>query len=268
MSYRNGFLIGLAGLFGATSADAAIISSATGRRAIRTGGTYQIRTTTRGQRQIIITIDPSITTAFRVDVSYPSNLVAPDGFAGFGVGLPSTAIEYIPPYGNPKPLIPATLTAPGKGGDGVISNIEGEIVGPVTGFQAPGTMPDLAGAPIANPAGGSNLFNLIFDDRAPEQDKVFKILGFDARGIDPANAGQVSDNFIDAVIDDPTDPLNGQVFHFSGEDIEQGYIIVPGEKNGGVGQVPLPSAIWGGLVVGAVVVGWHAKRRKMSAECA
>lgn len=260
MSFRRCLLAGVALAFCVDSASAALVTTITGKRTVRTGGTYQIRTTTRGQRQIIITVDPSVTTAFRLDVSYPSGIVTPDGFTSFGNTLAPSAIEYVPPYGNlsapTSQLVNATID--GTRG-GLISNVEGALLpaldtvagfGPVTDSPAPN-----------NSSGGSDLFRLIFNDNNPGVEKVFQILGFDSKGVSADNAPYVADNFLTARIDDPQDPDFGQFVTFSGEQIQQSFIVVPAEDtSGNPGGVPLPPAVWGGLALGGIAV-WRTRRR-------
>src|SRR4051812_20837094 len=81
------------------AAEAAIINAATGRRRATLSGQVKITTTTTGQRQIAIKIDPDVTTAFRLDVLYPSDSVTPVAFGGFNTLLQNEAIVYVEPYG-------------------------------------------------------------------------------------------------------------------------------------------------------------------------
>jgi hypothetical protein len=85
------------------SVDAAIINAASGKRRAKTRGTVTITTTTSGQRQIAIKIDPDVTTAFRLDVLYPDESVTPVGFAGFNTTLQNEAIVYVEPYASAGP---------------------------------------------------------------------------------------------------------------------------------------------------------------------
>src|SRR3954467_9561873 len=66
----------------------------------KTSGTAVVITNTKGQRQIAITIDPGVVTAFRLDVAYQSDFVTPMLFDGIHSALPQDAIEFIPPYGG------------------------------------------------------------------------------------------------------------------------------------------------------------------------
>src|SRR6185436_18421468 len=79
-------------------AGAAIITGVGGKRTAKTGGTAVIKTTTTGQRQIAITIDPGVTTAFRLDFLFPNELVTLVAVSDIGPELLDEAIDYVPPY--------------------------------------------------------------------------------------------------------------------------------------------------------------------------
>lgn len=208
----------------ASDSEAALITSARGR--VSTKGRARITLNTRGQRQIAITIDPSVTTSFRLDFAYPADLVTPVDFGGFNVSLATTAIEYVAPYGpGPSgPLLIAGVTP----SNGIIADITGQVTPSVTP-PAPN-----------NSEGGSDLFTLYFIDNNPYVDKVFNILGFDGRGVPPEYARYVSDNYIEGYVDD-------QFVRFEGDQIEGASIFVaalPDPK-----QIPLPLSLWTGLTL-------------------
>src|SRR5580765_7058195 len=186
--------IGVAVLAGGEASDAALIKNI----GAKTSGTVKITTTTKGQRQIALTIDPGgAVTAFRLDVVYQPKFVTPEAFDGFVPFLTDEAVQFVPPYGGAvgggATILPTT--------PGLISNVEGAYV-----FPAP-VGPLAAPAPVPNrPDGGSDLFTLFFIDNAPTVDKVFTILGVDDKGIDPDFAPYIADNFLDIYVDDPNDP--------------------------------------------------------------
>jgi hypothetical protein len=77
--------------------------------------------------------------------------------------------------------------------------------------------------------------------------------------VDPTFGKFIEDNFLDALVSDPEDPLFGQIVHFRGEEIEAGEIVVEGIDvgggNGPGGGIPLPPAVWMGMIgAGAVVL--------------
>src|SRR5437667_7421154 len=190
-------------------AGAAIIT-ASGSKTAKTSGMARVITTTKGQRQILITIDPRVATAFRLDVVYPMDLVTPAGFDGISPFATDEGVTLVPPYtggvGGGAMILPgfAGLKA------GLISNVEGRYV-----FGAAPPVPNRAD-------GNSDLFTLSFIDLAPEQDKVFTVLGLETKGINPDFARFISDNFIDIF-----DPQTGEIVRYEGEQIEAATIIVP-----------------------------------------
>lgn len=225
----------------------AIIRLAGGKRRASPLGTYRI-VRTAGQRQILITIDPWETQDFQLDMFYPADLVAPAGFNGFNADLAGPAITYEGPYQAAGVRPPQVLQS---GIGGVISNCAGQA--------APGTPP---AALANNGAGGSNLFTLTFIDNAPRQAKVFTIMGAGAQGVDPTYLPFVADNFITARLNDPNDPLNGELFRFDADQIDLANIVVPGEdENGNPIPIPLPGALAMGGVLAAAALG--CSRRKM-----
>jgi hypothetical protein len=210
-------------------------------------------TTTKGQRLIAITIDPGVVTAFQLDVTFPNLFVAPVAASGIGGLLPGQAIDFIAPYGGAIGGGASILPMPGAGTDGLINNISGQASFP-PGF-----------APAANrPDGGSDLFTLYFIDNAPTVDKVFTILGVDSKGIDPDLARYISDNYLDVYIDDPNDPLNGQIVRYTGEQIEAATIIVPGIPKDS--SVPLPLSVWSGLIGSGVIAVVSRKTRRTAID--
>jgi hypothetical protein len=247
----------------AESSRAAIIANANGRRTVKTTGKVTIKTTTGGQRQIAITIDPDITTGFRLDILYPEDLAEPINFSGFNTFLSSGAIQFIAPFvptttiGTDAP----TILPPGvTGGGGLISNIEGMSSLPGPGFGPIGAAPPTDG--------GTDLFTLFFIDKDPTADKVFTVLGLDEKGIDPSLARFIADNYIDILVDDPSDPLNGQVVRIGGNGIDRTDILVPGIKiDTDPNAVPLPPAAWAGLVGGGMALRVAYARRKARAVC-
>ena len=58
----------------------------------------RVITTTKGQRQILITIDPRAATAFRLDVVYPSEFVTLAGFDGIRPFATDEGVTLVPPY--------------------------------------------------------------------------------------------------------------------------------------------------------------------------
>jgi hypothetical protein len=235
----------------AESSPAAIINNANGRRTVKTTGKVTIKTTTSGQRQIAITIDPDITTGFRLDILYPEELAEPVNFGGFNTFLSGGAIQFIAPF-VPTTSIGAdapTILPPAAhgGGGGLISNIEG-----MSSLPAPAFGP-VAAAPPED--GGTDLFTLFFIDKDPTADKVFTVLGLDEKGIDPSLARFIEDNYIDILVDDPSDPLNGQIVRIDGNGIDRTDIFVPGIHIGGdPNPVPLPPAAWAGLAGAAGIL--------------
>jgi hypothetical protein len=259
VSFRNSaFLaLGVLSLLAATS-QAAIINNANGRRTVKTTGKVTIKTTTRGQRQIAITIDPDITTGFRLDILYPEDLAEPVNFGGFNTFLSSGAIEFIEPF-VPTTTIgvdaPSILPPGATGGGGLISNIEGMASLPGPGFGPIGAAPPVDG--------GTDLFTISFIDKDPTADKVFTVLGVDDKGIDPSLARFIADNYIDILIDDPSDPLNGQVVRIGGNGIDRTDIFVPGIKiDTDPNAVPLPAAVWMGLAGGVGVLVRRVRSRR------
>jgi hypothetical protein len=237
------------GLTVAEPVSAAIIQNANGRRTVKTKGSVKITTTTSGQRRIAITIDPEITTAFRLDVLYPEDLVEPVGFGGFNTSLNSAAITFVEPYVPAQTLVPPMLLGPADNGGagGMISNIEGAFAG-MRGFDPLDPQPN-------RDDGGSDLFTLTFIDLNPRADKVFTVLGVDEKGIDPSFRRFIEDNFLEIKIDDPGDPLDGQIVRIGGDGIERTEIFVPGVSGGDTTRpVPLPAAVWVGIVLGVGVV--------------
>ena len=225
-----GFLIAVS-----QCAQGAIIN-ASGSKTAKTSGQARVITNTRGQRQILITIDPAVATAFRLDVVYPSEFVTLAGFDGISPFATDEGVTLVPPY---------------VGGVGGGATILPSIAGPKVGLinDVEGRYPLGAAPPVPNRAdGNSDLFTLSFIDLAPEQDKVFTVLGLDTKGIDPDFARFISDNFLD-IFDSDT----GQIVHYEGEQIEAATIIVPGISGGGApGSVPLPAGVWVGLSGGAL----------------
>src|SRR5258707_1276138 len=118
-------LVAAALLSVAIDASAAIITVA-GRK-VKLAASVRIATNTKGQRQILITIDPGITTAFNIDVAYPAKLAQPDSDDGSGTLLPSAAIAYVAPYGvlgGGATIARAGIGAPP--GIGVVNNVQGQ----------------------------------------------------------------------------------------------------------------------------------------------
>jgi hypothetical protein len=221
-------------------AQAAIIT-ASGSRTAKTSGMARVVTNTKGQRQILITIDPGVATAFQLDVVYPDDLVAPAGFDGINPFATDEGVTLVPPYtggvGGGASILPGFTGLKGVGG--LISNVEGRYV-----FGAAPPVPNRAD-------GNSDLFTLSFIDLAPERDKVFTVLGLTTKGIDPDFARYISDNFLDVF-----DPETGQIVHYEGEQTEAATIIVPGISGGGPGTVPLPAGVWVGLICGPIILLW------------
>jgi hypothetical protein len=238
------------------SAHGALITAAGGRRKAKTSGTYKITTTTQGQRQIAIAIDPSVTTAFRLDVIFPDGLVTPVSLSDTNSELTDDGIDYFEPYvaSGPRASILPGLTDVG----GIISNVEGRLAAQTV----EGAAPEL---PAPNrPDGGSDLFTLYFIDHAPEETKHFMIVGVSDRGVDPSFDRYIGDNYLEALIDDPDDPLHGQLYRFAGDEIEAGIITIPGlETHGGPGGVPLPPAVLSGVAGAAAVLVRRAHRPRL-----
>jgi hypothetical protein len=237
----------------ATDASAALIQVA-GRKA-RLSASVKIATNTKGQRQILITIDPGVTTAFNVDVAYPEKLVTPDFQPGVGSGGTLgalTPVTYLPPYGPTGGMGAPLIHAGVLNAISLVSNIQGRYPTLVGGAR-----------PMPNRADGhSDLFTLTFNDNAPDQPRVFTVLGVGVGGsIDPALAPYVADNFIDAFIDDPADPLDGQTLHFTGDQIEMLSIVVPADARGAdLPGVPLPAGLFGGAAAGGLALARRVRR--------
>src|SRR5690348_2605611 len=87
-----GFLIALS-----QCAQGAIIT-ASGSKTAKTSGQARVITNTRGQRQILITIDPAVATAFRLDVVYPSEFATLTGFDGISPFATDEGVTLVPPY--------------------------------------------------------------------------------------------------------------------------------------------------------------------------
>jgi hypothetical protein len=251
----------------ADCASAAIITNASGRRTVKPSATVTIRTTTSGQRQIAIRIDPEIPLAFRLDVAYPEEWVQPVNFGGINTSLNGSAIEFIEPYLPVGGFGLAMVTTTDEGG-GLISNIEGRYAPDrVRSELTPDGAAPLDDTPVGNrPDGGADLFTLYFVDNAPDEDKTFTVLGVEPRGVDPTYERYIADNFLDLKIDDPTDPRNGELVRISGFDIERLDIFVPGARREGDPSdprpVPLPAAVWAGLLGGALA--FRKRRSRVS----
>jgi hypothetical protein len=113
------------------------------------------------------------------------------------------------------------------------------------------------------PDGGSDLFTLYFIDHDPARDKTFQILGTGDTGVAPEFAGYVADNYLHVLVDDPTDPLYGQIVRLTGDEIDGATIFVPGIPREPGPAVPLPGAAVSGLAgAGAVwLTRWKGRRR-------
>jgi hypothetical protein len=234
-----GFLVALSQCAGAA------IITASGSKTAKTSGMARVVTTTKGQRQILITIDPGVATAFRLDVAYPMDLVTLAGFDGINPFATDEGVTLVPPY-----------TGGVGGGATILPKFAGLKVGLINDVE--GRYPLVAAPPVPNRAdGNSDLFTLSFIDLAPEQDKVFTVLGLDAKGIDPDFARLISDNYLDVY-----DSETGQIVHYDGEQIEAATIIVPGIAGGGPGAVPSPAGVWVGLMCcgAAVPAAWYLRR--------
>src|SRR5437899_676305 len=136
------------------SARAAIIT-ASGSKTAKTSGMARVVTTTKGQRQILITIDPGVATAFQLDVVYPLDLVTPGGFDGIIPFATDEGVTLVPPY-----------TGGVGGGATILPGFAGLKVGLINDVE--GRYPLGAAPPVPNrPDGNSDLFTLSFIDLAP-----------------------------------------------------------------------------------------------------
>jgi hypothetical protein len=180
-------------------------------------------TTTSGQRNILMNVDPFNVASFQLDVSFEADkamFVGVQGLNGYIVDDFHLTIN---------------------GNMGIIDNIHGFY----PGFNDRLTDGDLEGPitngvpnPPAPPAGEIDIFQLRFIDLRPDLDKLFGVFagGPDdyMTGFDPATGG-----FTNAV-----GPFNGQT------GVQSAFSTVPGIPNGGT-PLPLPPAIWIGLLGGA-----------------
>ena len=191
-------------------------------------------TTTSGQRTILNNIDPYNVASFQLDVSFEANkaqFVSITGLNGYVVD-------------------DFTLTI--NGNMGIIDNIHGYF----PGFNDRGGL-ELDG-PITNglptnpnpPAGEIDIFQVKFLDLRPDLDKLFGVFAGGPEdyitGFDPATGGFTT----------ASGPTNGRT------GVDPAFSVVPGiPTNGGGGTVPLPPAIWIGLISGAGVIGNAIRRR-------
>jgi hypothetical protein len=237
----------LAILLAAPFSHAALIANA-GKAKLK--GKVSVTTTTKGQRQIAITIDPFAVIAFQLDVLFQSGFVTPMAFDGITPLLTEDAVQFIPPYGGAVGGGASIL----PGVPGLISNVKGQYIFP-PGFAGANPEPN-------NPDGSNDLFTLYFIDNAPTVDKTFTILGVDDKGIDPDYAKYIADNYIDVFVPDANDPAGGQTVRYTGDQIEPAIVFIPGITKDGSSSVPLPLSAMSGLVgAGLVALQFRKSRR-------
>lgn len=236
-------------LSASATVNAALIANA-GRA--KTSGKVVV-TTTKGQRLIAITIDPGVVIAFQLDVTFPNLLVTPIASGGGNGFLAAEAIDFVPPYGGAIGGGASILPPPGDG-QGIINDVKGQYIFP-PGFAPP--VPN-------NDDGSSDLFTLYFIDNDPTADKVFTILGTDSKGIDPNFAKYISDNYLDVFVNDPNDPLSGQIVRYEGDQIEAATIFVPGIPKDS--SVPLPLSVRSGIIGASVIAIKQLKRRRTAID--
>jgi hypothetical protein len=211
------------------SASAGVIKSAGTASTSSTSTT----TTTSGQRTILNNIDPYNVASFQLDVSFEATKAQFLGITGLNGYIIDTDFQVII-----------------DGNTGIINNIHGYFPGfndRITEGDLDGPITNGVPNPPAPPAGEVDIFQLRFLDLRPDLDKLFGVMaGPDdyITGFDPATGGTTT----------AMGPFNGQT------GVQPAFSTVPGIPNGG-NSVPLPPAIWIGLLGGAGVIGNAIRRR-------
>jgi len=193
-------------------------------------------TTTSGQRTILMNVDPYNVASFQLDVSFEASKAM---FLGV-TGLNGYIID--------------DFEVSTDGNSGKIDDIHGYYPGfndrlGETNLDGPITngLPN----PPAPPAGEVDIFQLRFLDLRPDLDKLFGVFAESddyMTGFDPVTGG-----FTDA-----NGPFNPQ----TGLGVQPAFSVVPGIANGGGNPVPLPPALWVGLLGGAGALGNAMRLRK------
>ena len=190
-------------------------------------------TTTSGQRTILNNIDPYNVASFQLDVSFEADKAQFVGITGLNGYIVDDFQIHI------------------DGNMGIIDNIHGYFPGfnDRGGLELDGPITNGVPTPPAPPPGEIDIFQVKFLDLRPDLDKLFGVFagGPDdyMTGFDPATGG-----FTNAV-----GPFNGQT------GVQPAFSTVPGIPNGGT-PLPLPPAIWIGLLGGAGVIGNAIRTRK------
>lgn len=198
-----------------------------------------VKTTTSGQSQILMNVDPFNVASFNLDVSYEADKVQ---FVGI-LGLNGYIVDDFNPFT--------------EGPTGMIEDIHGFFPGFQDRFIETETGDDgpVFGLPTnPPPAGEVDIFQLIFLDLRPDLDKTFGVFASNSddyiRGIDPATG-----LFTSAV--GPYNPLTdlGVLPAFST------VLGVPG-PGGDPNNVPLPGALLMGLLGGSGVLANRFRRTR------
>ena len=194
-------------------------------------------TTTSGQRNILMNVDPYNVASFQLDVSFEASKVQFLGITGLNGYIIDTDFQVIT-----------------DGNFGKIDDIHGYYPGfndRLGEFNLDGPITNGLPNPPAPPAGEVDIFQLRFLDLRPDLDKLFGVFAENddyMTGFDPVTGG-----FTDA-----NGPFNPQ----TGLGVQPAFSVVPGIANGGGNPVPLPPAIWIGLLSGAGVIGNAMRLRK------
>jgi hypothetical protein len=191
---------------------------------------HTVATTTGGQRQILMNVDPFDVASFRLEVSFEADKVE---FLGI-TGLNGYVID---------PNYEVVTEGPG----GLISGIHGYY----PGFNDLVAAQSASGAAAASnnpPAGEVDIFQVAFLDLAPEQDKNFAVF---ADPFDYINAYNSDTGAITGAVG-PYNPVTD-------EGVDPAFSTVAG-----VSAVPLPGGLVMGLMGGSGVLAARFVRRRKS----
>lgn len=143
------------------SADAALIKSATSSKL---GVKSKVQTSTTGQKQILLGIDPVAVVSFGMQVQFDADKVSFAGIQGVnGYAVDSYTIEYAGYLGFITNIVGRYVSS------GYVDNLQtagSSSTGNVTSVQS-----------VAPPQGEVVMFNVNFSDFAPERTKGFVISG-------------------------------------------------------------------------------------------
>ncbi len=221
MSFRNSLM------FAAIAAAAmAMMPPSADAALIKTAGTAttsnKVTQSTSGQHQITSTIDPYNVASFQLSFSFDPGTVQ---FVGI-TGLNGYIVDN---------LFNVDIET------GIISGIHGYYPG-FNDFilTEPGASPFASPLAPLPPAGEVDIFQIVFNDLAPNLPKTFNIFAADINdyitGFDPDTNGFTT----------VAGPFNPQ----TGQGVVNTLTVLPAFGAGGSG-VPLPPAVWMGLATGA-----------------